>query len=825
MSVSPARLSPVLTTLRFRSALVAVALAFLALSDAQAQRVVTNVNADWDYLEEAHADVADALAADGWEPISLPHSWNVWDTTDIVPGYRRDASWYRRTITAPPGADRRTILYFEGAAMTADVYVDGAYAGGHVGGYVGFDVDLTDHVTPGAEHEVMVRVSNAYDPDLIPSQKADYFLFGGLTRDVWLKSVPETYIDRAHVLTPTVSAEEAEATVRVRLAGGGAADLTAAARLVDPDGRTVDTAQAPAAGGVVDLAFDTVARPALWSPDRPALYSVEVDLMRGGETIDSVTEPLGFRWFSFEPGGAFFLNGERLLLRGTHRHEEHAGYASAMPNALHRRDMEMMKEVGANFVRLGHYPQDPVVYQAADSLGIILWDELPWNRGGAGGAAWQANTERLLREQIDQNLNHPSILFWSLGNEIYWLPDVPGGDDPDLLRATVEHLDSVAHALDPSRMTAMRKYYDGDDLVDVFSPSIWAGWYSGVYTKYAEAIEEAQAEYPRLLHMEYGGSSHVGRHTETPIDGEGLVDPDEFSEAVNQVAVANIAQNGDWSENYIVDLFDWHLRVSETMPTFSGNAQWAFKDFGTPLRPENDLPFVNQKGLVDRAGRPKDAYYVFKSYWTSAAEGDDPFCYIESPTWTERTGPAGEPRETSVYCNTDAAHLYLNGESLGMHEKDIAAFPASGLSWQVPFVEGPNELVAVGFVGGAEVTRDSLAVSYATTPPGTASDLVLSTAPLANGNVLVVATMLDAEGRRVLDYEEPVYFSHDGDGEILVDWGTPTRSQRVSMANGRAAIEFVPTTGGRAVVSVLNQDFKGTYLVVPAPEATSSRRP
>ncbi len=813
------------TLSRFLLLTLAVLLAVPVASAADGRRV-TNLNANWGYLEVAAPSPEAARAADGWTTVSLPHSWNVWDTTDLEPGYRRDASWYRKTLAITPETGRRYLLSFEGAAMTADVYVNGERAGGHVGGYVGFDVDITDQLEAG-DNEVLVRVSNAYNVDLIPSQKADYFLFGGLTRDVWLKDVPAAYIERAHVLTPSVSAARAELAVRVALGGDGAGEgRTLRARLVDPAGAVVQTASAAVASGTRDsvvIDFETVSNPALWSTRDPNLYTVEVELLADGAVTDVVDEPLGFRWFEFREHGAFYLNGERLLLRGTHRHEEHAGYASAMPDSLHRRDMAQIKGMGANFVRLGHYPQDPAVYVAADSLGLLIWDELPWNRGGMGGPAWMANAERLLREQIAQNRNHPSVILWSLGNEIYWLPDVEGGDDTDRLNAMLAHLHEVAHALDPSRLTAIRKYYDGSDIVDVFSPSIWAGWYSGVYTKYEDALLDAQATYPRLLHMEYGGSSHVGRHTETPIDGEGFVDPDQWSEAVSQVEVTSIANNGDWSESYIVDLFDWSLRVAETLPDFAGNAQWAFKDFGTPLRPENDLPYMNQKGLVTRDGTPKDAYYVFKSVWTDPDAGDAPMCWIESHTWTERSGPAGEPLPVAVYCNTDAARLTLDGRDLGTIQRDPSAFPAAGLTWDVPFDVGENTLVATGIEEGAAVTADTLTVTYYDTPAGSPDEIVLTTEPLANGHVLVVATMRDADGRRVLDYEDDVYFAHDGAGHLMVGYGTPTRSQRVAFANGRAAIELVPGDGP-AVVSALNQDFKGSYLTIPAGGTLTERR-
>ncbi len=476
--------------------------------------------------------------------------------------------------------------------------------------------------------------------------------------------------------------------------------------------------------------------------------------------------------------------------------------------------MHLIKDMGANFVRLAHYPQAPVVYRMADSLGLLLWDELPWNRGGVGDAVWMENSERLFETQIKQNFNHPSIIIWSVGNEVYWLPDFEGGGDIDRLNRAVTRLHNLAKDLDPDRLTGIRKYYEGSHLIDVFSPSIWAGWYSGVYTAYERAITEAQQEYPRLIHTEYGGASHVGRHTETPIDGHGMVDPNEWDEAVVQVSVSNVAREGDTSESYIVDLFDWHLMVSETLPNFSGNAQWSIKDFGTPLRPEKPIAYMNQKGLTDRAGRPKDAYYVFKSYWTT----DPAFCYIVSKTWTERQGRPGEPREVRAYCNTEQARLYVNGRDVGILNKDINSFPASGLVWEVDFAEGLNELEVVGYNNGVAVTTDTHELTYYYTPHGSAQDITLTPHTLPNGNILVEAIAVDRNGRRVLDYEELVYFDHNGDGRLLVDYGTPDRSQRVGMANGRAVIEFEPVEGGRGVVSVYNHDFKGTYIVLPNPE-------
>ncbi len=317
--------------------------------------------------------------------------------------------------------------------------------------------------------------------------------------------------------------------------------------------------------------------------------------------------------------------------------------------------------MGGNFVRLGHYPQDPSVYKACDKLGIIVWDELPWCRGGYGESVWRANTSRLLNEMIDQNYNHPCIAFWSLGNEAGWMPDFENGDNRDTMAMVLNELNDLAHSLDSSRFTAFRKDEVAALIVDVYSPSIWAGWYAGVYKNYENALIDSRYKYKHLLHMEFGGDSHFGRHNEHPITGEGMLRSDTWSESESQLKVESISQKGDYSENYMVDLFDWYLNVSERLDWFAGSAQWSLKDFATPIRPENPIPYMNQKGLVDRAGNPKDAYYVFKSHWAQKLA----FVYIESHSWLQRYGKPNASSEVCVFSNCDSVRLWLNGVNQG----------------------------------------------------------------------------------------------------------------------------------------------------------------
>ncbi|KAA3614657.1 MAG: DUF4982 domain-containing protein [Calditrichaeota bacterium] len=777
-------------------------------------RQIFLLNEGWQYLEE-NCSLNELTEFTDWQKINLPHTWNQFDATDNNPGYRRDASWYKKEIKIPKDAKNKILrLYFEGVNISCEVFVNGQKADEHIGGYVGFTIDITPFLKIGQTNELLVKADNSINPNIIPSQKSDFFIFGGITRDVWLQVLPKIFIDRVRVEMPEVIKKRATTTAIIAVQNSNVQKTKVDLKvdLIDPNGKIVTSKNIDRELGTgintFEVEFEPTKNPQLWSPDNPNLYELKVKM--SGEKEDTLNERFGYRWFEFKEHGPFYLNGERLLLRGTHRHEEHAGYGNAMPDKLHRKDIEQIKEIGANFVRLAHYPQDPEIYRACDELGLLVWDELPWCRGGMGGTEWKKNTTKLFEEQILQNYNHPSIILWSVGNELYWQPDFPGGDNPDSLKTMVSQLNDLAHKLDPYRLTTMRKYYDGADITDVFSPSIWAGWYSGVYKTYKQALEKARKKYKGLIHAEYGGSSHVGRHTENPITGEGLVKENEWDEKPNMINIKKISSEGDWSESYIVDLFDWHLMVSEQLDWFPGSAQWAFKDFGTPLRPENAIPYINQKGLVDRAGNPKDAYYVFKSYWNTSSK----FCYIESKTWLDRYGKEGQKLPVNVFSNCKKVKLIVNGVDTGVKEKDISKFPASGLSWSVGFKEGKNRLVAVGYSSGKVVTADTLNFTYHTKLPAKAERINLTKQSLENGNILIKAKVVDKKGALVPSYNKRVYFDLNGGGELLKYYGTPTKSDVIEFASGRAAIEFIPENNKRAIIEARTQDFKGDYIVI-----------
>ncbi|MCA9969389.1 MAG: hypothetical protein KC425_04190, partial [Anaerolineales bacterium] len=530
---------------------------------------------------------------DGWrfrledaafEAVTLPHTWNALDTMAPEPAshYRRGVGVYERDLaeTAVPPHTRH-FLHFEAAAMTARVSLDGAPLGGHAGGYTAFDVAL-----PRPHGRLRVAVDNRPDPDLIPSDMSDFFLYGGLTRNVWRYATGPARLLRLHVVSKLVG-ETAVLTLHGAI-DGAADEVALHLQLAAPDGTAVWSTRHALAAPAFTLALPPVPNPAPWSPDRPALYTLTARLLCQDALSDEVAERIGFRSFHFPAGGPFYLNGERLLLRGTHRHEDWAGHGSAVPDALSRREMAQIKAAGFNFVRLGHYPQADAVLDACDELGLIVWEELPWCRGGVGGERFKAQARAMLREMVQQHVNRPSIIFWGLGNELDWESEHPDTHDDDVY-AFLRELQALTRALDPSRLTALRRYDRGADVVDVYSPSIWSGWYRGRYEAYETVLRAALARFPRLIHAEWGGDSHVGRHNSGPHLRRAIAQHDSHEEqpgvALSADGEARASLDGDWSESYVLDLMEWHLQVQRRLPNLAGTAQWVFKDFGTPLRP------------------------------------------------------------------------------------------------------------------------------------------------------------------------------------------------------------------------------------------------
>jgi beta-galactosidase len=758
-----------------------------------------------------------------WDKVTVPHCFNMRDAVDPDRGYYQGPGWYRTMIEVEnPFPGGRTLLYFEGAGQKTEVYVFTTRVARHVGGYDEWVVDITEalsKVPKDAPKEIKgtpiaVYGDNSRDVEMIPSSLSDFNLYGGLYRKVHLLYVPAISLDRVHIEPRLQPGQPGEVEVRARMRNPGnlRQEVEVSLRVTDPAGKEIHAAtrKLDAWQGDTSLEKFSVPAPALWSPDGPALYRCDVTL-KSSHGESSSTARFGFRFFEWVEKGPFKLNGQRLLLRGTHRHEDHAGLAAAMTDDLIRREMRMIKDVGANFIRLGHYQQSKLVLDLCDELGLLVWEEIPWCRGGVGGQEYRAQARRMLTNMIDQHYNHPSVILWGLGNENDWPGDFEEFDQKKI-QAFMRELNELAHRLDPSRKTTLRRCDFCKDIPDVYSPSVWAGWYRGRYTEFRRSMETEIKSVKHMFLAEWGGDSHAGRHAEDPDKiiaqiGTGKGTDERGLDYLLTGGQTRASRDGDWSETYICNLFDWHLKEQETMPWLTGAAQWIFKDFSTPLRPENPVPRMNQKGLVERDLTPKEAYYVFQSYWT-----EKPMARIYSHSMPVRWGEKDEPKMVKVYSNCAQAELFVNGVSQGAKKRNSQDFPAAGLRWQVKFKDGENRLRVVAQRNGVTVT-DEIAQHYQTAKWGKPSKLELKEIRREGERVTVEASLSDDRGVLCLDARTAVRFSLAGDGRLLDNLGTSSGSRNVELCNGRVRIGLL-LQGGRSMVSVSAQGLPAVFLRV-----------
>ena len=751
-----------------------------------------------------------------WTPVTLPHCFNGRDSVDPDARYYQGPGWYRtRLKVANPFPKGRTLLHFDGAGQKSQVFVGMKKVSEHIGGYDQWDVDITDEVAKAGENgelQLAVLCDNSRDAESIPSDLSDFNRYGGLYRHVSLVYVPAVSIERVHI-EPTLTSE-GRASVKICARLYNPTALKDATELLvevsHPNGKNIHTSTEKLGpwSGEKEIAAFEIPSPELWSPKTPALYLCNVTL-KSAQGEQKIAEKFGVRSVEWVEHGPFKLNGERLLLRGTHYHEDHAGVAAAVPDDVVRQTLQAMKDMGANFVRLGHYQQAPLVLDLCDELGLLAWEEIPWCRGGLGGERYQKQAVDMQHAMIDQHYNHPSIILWGLGNENDWPGDFEKFDK-EAIRAFMTELNKRTHQLDPSRKTVIRRCDFCKDIVDVYSPSIWAGWYAGRYSEYRAALEKAIKDTPHFFHAEYGGDSHARRHSEEPekfltqvATGEGTAEVGKAYKGKG--GPARPSKDGDWSESYIVNLFDWHLKEQEQMPNLTGAAMWIFKDFATPLRPENPVPRVNQKGVVERDGTPKESYYVFQSYWA-----EKPMIHIYGHTWPVRWGTKDEDKIVKVFSNCSEAELFVNGVSAGVKHRKIDDFPAAGLHWSVKLKEGANTLRAVGRRDGVEVS-DEIQVGYQTAVWGKPAKIELKEIAQANGTATIEARVLDKDRVPCLDAANVVRFGLTGDGRLLDNLGTSTGSRAVQLYNGRAQIG-VQLTGLAAVASVKSEGIETEFL-------------
>lgn len=609
-------------------------------------RTIHSLNQDWTFIKAEHP--ADAPGV----PVTLPHTWNAEDGQDGGDDYYRGKCWYLRDLDRPETTENsRVWLEFEGAAMTAEVYLNGEKLAEHAGGYSTFRVDLTDHLKD--HNKLAVSVSNARSRTVYP-QQADFTFYGGLYREVRLILVPETHFALGYhggpglKITPVVDLETRAATVMAEAWVEGPANDAEVTFTLAGQTQTV-----PVADGCARADF-TIENAHLWDGlNDPYLYTATASLSSG----DAVSARFGCRKFEIDPQKGFLLNGRSYPLRGVSRHQDRKGAGTALTPAMMEEDMAIIKELGANTLRLAHYQHAQYFYDLCDENGLVVWAEIPYITMHMHGG--RANTLSQMTELIVQNYNHPCIAVWGLSNEITAASAV----NEELLE-NHRALNELCHTLDTTRPTTMANVFmlDTDspilEIPDVNSYNLYFGWYLGELEQNDDFFDEYHTKFPDrcIGFSEYGADANPAYQSPTP-------------------------EKGDYTESYQCVYHEHMLRMIEARPWLWATHVWNLFDFGADGRDEGGKHGENQKGLVtfDRQLK-KDAFYLYKAAWNHT----EPFVHLCGSRYVDRTE---EVTEIKAYSNQNEVSLYLDGKLFATKQGHVV------FSFQVP-ISGEHTIEA-----------------------------------------------------------------------------------------------------------------------------------
>jgi beta-galactosidase len=710
--------------------------------------------------------------ADGsWRTLDLPHDWAIEEPFDpkinphvgALPSF--GVAWYRKHFTVPPSArGRYYAIELDGAMSNARVFLNGHELGGRPYGYIGFGLDLTPYLVIGGENVIAVRLAPEED-------SSRWYPGAGIYRHVWIDATGPVHIARwgTYVTTPKVADGAATVSVRTELRSREAqpASVTLVTTILDATGREVARSTAEPtvpAGGTQTVPVEvTVERPQRWELDRPYLYAAVSTVRRGDVVLDRYTTPFGIRTIEYGPAKGFLVNGRRVRFQGVCDHHDLGALGAAVNRRATERQLEILKRMGANAIRTSHNPPSPELLDAADRMGFLVMDEAfdmwgrPKVRNGHGKyfAEWG---ERDLRDMIRRDRNHPSVVMWSIGNEILEQASEDGWK-------VARRLTDLCHEEDPTRpVTAGFNQIENAirnrlaDQVDI------PGFNYGV------------REYGRIL-AAHPGWTIVASETASCVSSRGVyhlpIEKYEKHPSLQLTSYDVIAPR--WA--YCPDV---EFAGLEAQPAVLGEFVWTGFDYlGEPTpyfawdqpRDEGDWPARSSYfGIVDLAGFPKDRFYLYQSQWTR-----EPMVHL-LPHWSW-AGQEGRPIPVMAYTNAEEVELFLNGQSLGRKRKgepfaipvgqkisdDLRFTTRYRLVWQVPYA--PGTLRAVAYAGGQPVATTEVKTAAAPARVVLAPD---RSTIRADGEDLSFVTVRieDADGNLVPAADNLVRFAVEGAGRI-----------------------------------------------------------
>ncbi len=648
------------------------------------------INSGWKFLRADEPGVeAGAYPDQQWQKISLPHTWNATDGQDGGNDYYRGVGWYRKKLELSPTLRGKSLFVkFDAASTVAEVFVNGARAGIHKGGFGAFCIEITPFIQFDAPNVVAVKVSNAHDSTISPL-RGDFTVFGGLYRDVHLLALEDLSISPLDHASPgvylkqlQVSGEraEVEVTAVLRNASARARRATVRCSVTDQQGNSVQVSETSISllprsqqNSIQNISMST---PHLWNGRRdPYLYQVSVELLEGLTVVDRVDQPLGLRSFNIDAERGFFLNGEPYPLRGVNRHQDREDMGWAIGRKEQAEDFRLIEELGCTAVRLAHYQHAQEFYDLCDRGGMVVWAELALVDWVHASAEFAEVCKQQLTELIKQNYNHPSVIMWSMFNEL--MPD----DNRPLYGRLVSELNALAKRLDPTRLTvaASRSAYDGSEymnsVTDVIGYNVYKGWYEDSPEDLGAYLDMLHQRFPARAFCisEYGAGASIRQH---------------------EVPPRHPAPAGPWHpEEWQVHLHEVSWAALRSRPFVWAAFVWVMFDFASDWRSEGEKPGRNDKGLVtaDRKVK-KDAFYLYKAFWNP-----EPMIHICSRRYATR--PAG-PTEVRIYSNCESVALAVNGKDIGIKSGSGGVF-----NWKdVVLGPGENRIEARGVAEGKQVT-------------------------------------------------------------------------------------------------------------------------
>lgn len=670
-------------------------LLLLALSCLMTQafaREVIPFNDDWIFKKGPFSTEPDKAAAQwnsAWEKVEIPHTWNAKDMQRYNNFYEGAAFYRKKHFFAEELRDKRVFLRFEGVGSCAEVYVNGTLVGSHKGGYSAFAMEINNAVKFGKENEILVKANNSARPDVIPINHVLFGVYGGIYRPVWLIVTEKTNItvtDNAspgvYITQKNVSAKSADVKVKVKLDNSTyqPTDIVLQNTIYTQEGKQVaqdeQTIRLSPSGTKAFYSDFRIKKPHLWQGRQdPYLYKVVSRVVQDGRVIDEMVQPLGLRKYEIVAGKGFYLNGKKYPMYGVCRHQDYLGLGSALKNEHHDFDLATIMDVGATTVRFAHYQQSDYLYSRCDSLGLIIWAEIPFVNRVSGQEA--DNAKQQLRELIRQSFNHPSIYVWGLHNEVYTphaytaqltaeLHDLAKSEDPDRYTVSVNGFGHMNHPVNLNAdIQAMNRYF---------------GWYERKIKDIDPWIEGLEKECPDQMFIlsEYGADANIAHQTE------------------------NLGESLNWGKPYYPETFqtkthEYHWSVIAKHPYIIASYLWNSFDFATPMANRGGVPGRNMKGLVtfDRKTK-KDSYFWYKANWSK-----DPVVYL-----TQRRNRLRENKVTTVtvYSNIGTPTVELNGKPLtGIRQGYTAVHYVFD---KVELADGKNVLKATAVKDGKTYTDE-----------------------------------------------------------------------------------------------------------------------